>query len=93
MASRYRGDRAGGTTRIAFGRTTVPLHLDQRESVFVVFRRAASSPSRTLLAHATTTLATLSGPWDVAFPPNLGAPEKIQLAKPGILDGKFQMRV
>ena len=29
----------------------------------------------------TTTLATIEGSWDVAFPPNLGAPEKIQLAK------------
>jgi hypothetical protein len=33
---------------IADGRTTVPLHLAERESVFVVFRRAARSPSRTL---------------------------------------------
>jgi hypothetical protein len=61
-------------------RTTVPLHLSPRESVFVVFRRAASSPTRTLPPSASTTLATMSGPWDIAFPPNLGAPERIQLA-------------
>jgi hypothetical protein len=65
---------------IAGGRTVVPLHLDQRESVFVVFRRSASSASRTLPPQKTTTLAMLNGPWDVAFPPNLGAPEKIRLA-------------
>jgi hypothetical protein len=65
---------------IAGGRTTVPLHLQQRESVFVVFRRNAESSSHTLPATTATTLATLIGPWDVAFPPNLGAPEKIQLA-------------
>lgn len=27
-----------------------------------------------------TTLATLKGPWNIVFPPNLGAPAKIQLA-------------
>jgi hypothetical protein len=61
-------------------RTTVPLHLVPRESVFVVFRRVASSPTRTLPQRAGTMLATVSGPWDVTFPPNLGAPERIQLA-------------
>ncbi len=61
-------------------RTTVPLHLNQRESVFVVFRRRAVALSRTLPPTKTTMLETLSGPWDVFFPPNLGAPEKIRLA-------------
>jgi hypothetical protein len=66
---------------IAGGRTTVPLHLAERESVFVVFRRAAPSPSRTLPRATSTALTTVSGPWDVSFPPNLGAPAKVQLAK------------
>ncbi len=65
---------------IADGRTIVPLHLDQRESVFVVFRRAAASPSRANPQMTTATLATFNGPWDVTFPPNLGAPQKIRLA-------------
>jgi hypothetical protein len=66
---------------IANGRTTVPLHLAERESVFVVLRRAAAAPSRTLPHPQLTTLATVNGSWDVNFPPNLGAPAKIQLAK------------
>jgi len=66
---------------IADGRTRMPLHLAERESVFVVFRRAARSPSRTLPRQATTPLATLAGPWDVSFPPTAGAPAKIQLAQ------------
>ena len=66
---------------IAGGRTTVPLHLAERESVFVVFRHAAAAPSRTLAHPASTAVATLSGPWNVSFPPNLGAPARIQLAK------------
>lgn len=66
--------------RIVENRTTVPLHLLPRQSVFVVFRRAASSPARTVPQRAVSALATVDGPWDVTFPANLGAPEKIQLA-------------
>ena len=66
---------------IADGRTTVPLHLAERESVFVVFRRAAASSARTLPRATVTTLATVDGPWTVSFPSNLGAPAKITLAK------------
>jgi hypothetical protein len=62
-------------------RTTVPLHLAERETVFVVFRKAATTTTRTIARAANTTVATVSGPWDVAFPPNFGAPAKIQLAK------------
>jgi hypothetical protein len=61
------------------GRTTVPLHLDPHGSVFVMFRRPATSPSRTIPQAVTTTLATLSGPWRVSFPPNGGAPPQLQL--------------
>jgi hypothetical protein len=67
--------------KIENARTTVPLHLAQRESVFVVFRRATSSPPRAMPGQTSTTLETVTGPWDVSFPPNLGAPEKIQLNK------------
>jgi hypothetical protein len=63
------------------GRTSVPLMLDPRESVFVVFRRAATAPSRTLPSMRTTAQMTLSGFWDVTFPPKLGAPEKARLAR------------
>jgi len=69
------------TYSIADGRTTVPLDLAERESVFVVFRRPAQSLSRTMPAAAANTLATLAGPWTVRFPPNLGAPSSIELAK------------
>ena len=35
---------------IAGGRTTVPLHLAERESVFVVFRRSTKTPTGSCLA-------------------------------------------
>jgi len=61
--------------------TTVKLNLAQRESVFVVFRQAALSLFRALPTAESTTLKKIVGPWDVSFPPNLGAPEEIQLTE------------
>src|SRR5208337_951074 len=64
---------------IESSRTTVPLHLDPYGSVFVVFRRQASAPSRSLPHPASTVLTTVQGPWEVSFPPNWGAPPSIRL--------------
>ena len=61
------------------GRTTVPLHLDPYGSVFVVFRQAATAPSRALPHPASTVLTTLAGPWEVSFPPEGGAPPQVWL--------------
>jgi hypothetical protein len=55
------------------------LHFRPRESVFAVFRHRAAAPARTIPQEAITILTTLDGPWEVAFPPNLGAPERIRL--------------
>jgi hypothetical protein len=66
---------------IDHGRTSVPLHLDPFETVFVVFEKTAESPSRKLPAHIATSLATVTGPWMVSFEPNRGAPENITLEK------------
>ncbi len=75
------GEIEPATYTMVDGRTTVPLNLDPRESIFVIFRRTTASPARTPPTTTATTLATLEGPWDVAFPPNLGAPEKIRLTR------------
>jgi len=60
-------------------RTTVPLHLDPYGSVFVVFRRPAAAPSRTVPRPTFSELAAVQGPWQVSFPPNQGAPPRITL--------------
>ncbi|SPE37413.1 Glycoside hydrolase family 2 sugar binding (fragment) [Candidatus Sulfopaludibacter sp. SbA6] len=65
---------------IANGRTTVPLDLAERESLFVVFRRPAASTTRARPRTIGTTLATVNGPWKLSFPPNFGAPPEIQVA-------------
>ena len=61
------------------GRTTVPLHLEPRESVFVVFQHSTTNLSRTLPTVTSRTVTTVTGIWQVSFPPNWGAPDKIQL--------------
>lgn len=64
---------------IADGRTTVPLKLEAWGTVFVVFRQHTDRASWTAPAQIETRLATVEGPWKVAFPPDWGAPPSITL--------------
>jgi len=65
--------------RTVEGRTVVPLTLQPNDAVFVVFRKPATAPSRTIARPVETKLAVVDGSWDVAFQPNRGAPAKITL--------------
>ena len=65
--------------QIAGGRTTVPLRLEPYGAVFVVFRKPAAAPSRTLPKQTETDAATLEGSWNLAFQPDRGAPPNITL--------------
>ena len=67
--------------QIANGRTTVPFHLEPWGTMLVVFRKTASTSSRRLSPVVETTLATVEGPWDLSFEPNLGAPPRITVEK------------
>ncbi len=64
-------------------RTTVPLRLAVREAVFVVFRKPSAEKARVVpAAPGPVKLATLDRqPWDVAFPPGLGAPARARFEK------------
>jgi hypothetical protein len=64
---------------IADGRTSVPLHLEPDDAVFVVFRKKAESSSQIIPVTVETRLATIEGPWKVTFQPDRGAPEQIIL--------------
>jgi len=68
-----------GSYYSAEGRTTVPLKLAPWQTVFVVFRKPAPAPSRTLPTVLETSLGNIDGPWQVSFPPDLGAPPSATL--------------
>jgi hypothetical protein len=65
--------------QMAGANTTVPLRLDPNDALFVVFRKAAATPSRIVVSPVETPLATLEGAWEVRFPVNRGAPSSITL--------------
>jgi hypothetical protein len=75
------GKTAAASFTIAEGRTTVPLHLEPWGTVFVVFRKPTSETSHAAPKLVDTELATLNGPWSVAFQPDRGAPASITLDK------------
>jgi len=60
--------------RIENGETIVPLTLRADESVHVVFRKAATADTVTIRQGEPVALATLTGPWDIAFQAGRGAP-------------------
>ena len=75
------GKMSPASFTVAGGRTTVPLHFEPWGTVFVVFRKPTKETSRVLPKVTDTQLATIEGPWKVAFEPGRGAPESITLEK------------
>jgi hypothetical protein len=67
--------------KIAEGRTTVALQLEPSDAVFVVFRKVAAAPSRSVPARVQTAVATVDGPWAVSFQAGRGAPPEITLPR------------
>ncbi len=59
---------------ISGSRTTVPLRLEAWGTAFIVFRKPTSVTSHMLPPTIESKVATLTGPWDVAFQPGRGAP-------------------
>ena len=74
------GQVAPASYKIADGRTAVPLSLAANGSAFVVFRKAAKTPSRIVKAPVETPVEAIGGAWTVAFQPNRGAPASATLA-------------
>jgi hypothetical protein len=62
------------------GRTIVPMQFGQRQSFFVVFRRASDrAPSASDEGNFArlADLVTLAGPWEVSFDPTWGGPNTV----------------
>jgi hypothetical protein len=83
-------DPLDGTSRalahhaVSAGRTSVRLRFEPHQSFFVVFRKGgaadsvqASIPASRADFPAFEDIGTLEGPWEVAFDPDWGGPEKI----------------
>jgi hypothetical protein len=69
------GQIAPASYRIENGRTRVTIPLDPLGSIFVVFRESTGSQqTRILPATAQQAVLELSGPWQVAFQADRGAP-------------------
>ncbi|MBN1465674.1 hypothetical protein JXA02_07945 [candidate division KSB1 bacterium] len=75
------GERRPAAYKSADSLTTVPLTLSPYGSVLVVFQQRAADAESLRQDDFVTTRTILAGPWDVSFPANSGAPEKIQLAQ------------
>lgn len=69
-----RGTIQPASYRIHDGVTMVPLMLEPRDAVFVVFREPAQSTSRTVVAPSRMKLMDVTGPWQVEFQAGRGAP-------------------
>jgi len=61
------------------GETGIPLELEPADALFIVFRKKTNKTSVTLPGKKEDQLMLIQGPWEVSFPPELGAPEKITL--------------
>ena len=68
------GEISATSFRSAAGHMVVPLHFEPWGSLFVVFRKPATTTSRVLPQVKERRLTSIPGPWNVAFQPNRGAP-------------------
>jgi hypothetical protein len=61
------------------GRTALPIHFAAKQSWFVVFRKPATSTAHSGAKNFAplADLATLQGPWEVAFDESWGAPARV----------------
>jgi hypothetical protein len=74
---------SGTITPVAYSRdgerTIIPLEMEQHETFFVVFSNNPATPQDESGKQQVSELAEVSGEWEVTFPPELGAPDRITL--------------
>jgi hypothetical protein len=73
------GTIVNASYRIEGDNTLIPLNLDPEESIFIVLRRPALAAYREVPTPHYTILHELSGPWRLAFQPERGAPDSVQI--------------
>jgi hypothetical protein len=60
-------------------RSVVPINLAERQSLFIVFRDKTGTTARSWDPLPSETVATITGPWELSFPSEMGAPGKITM--------------
>jgi hypothetical protein len=60
-------------------RTVVPVNFTERQSLFIVLRNKTDLMTRSFAQTTSELLVSLTGPWEVSFPSDMGAPEKLTL--------------
>ena len=75
------GEIGPASYRSEAGRTDVPMKLQPYEAVFVVFRQGTSETTRLVKEPVPERVASVSGPWEVSFPPDHGAPPHAHFAE------------
>ncbi|WP_366409688.1 glycosylhydrolase-like jelly roll fold domain-containing protein [Novosphingobium sp. 17-62-19] len=64
----------------------MPLSFHPEDAVFVVFRKPSKAEQVTVAKPTPVKIASLDGPWNIAFQPGRGAPASITLDKLSPLD-------
>lgn len=72
--------------RIEGDGTVVPLDVGPEDAFFIVFRKPAQGPTRTVAPQVPAVVQTLDRPWTVQFQPGRGAPAQIVLPRLQPLD-------
>lgn len=75
------GVREKVTYSINNGMTTVSVNFDPKEALFIVLHDKDENRQWVKNESVSSLLTELSGPWDIAFQPNLGAPATIKMEK------------
>lgn len=66
--------------------TVIPLDVGAEDAFFILFRKPAQAPGRTVADKPIKTLATLTAPWTVQFQSGRGAPAQIAMPTLAPLD-------
>ncbi|MES2274656.1 MAG: glycosyl hydrolase [Bacteroidota bacterium] len=59
--------------------TSVHLHLEPREAVYVLFNKNTKAISRTITHQPEELISTITGPWQLNFPAGWGTPASVQV--------------
>jgi hypothetical protein len=72
------GNSEGVSYQMNADNTEVPLILDPKETIYVVFDKATDQKNKVVIQYTQMPVAAIDGPWQLSFPANWGAPTAVQ---------------